>query len=229
MISLDASPRRAVVLISGGIDSSTALAIARERGYACYGLCVDYGQRHRSEIAAAHQIAIALGAQGYKIMRLDLSAIGGSALTNPTIAVPETPTEGIPVTYVPARNTLLLGLALAWAEVLEAWDIFIGVNAIDYSGYPDCRPEFIAAFEAMAQRATKASVEGKRFIIHAPLIELSKAQIIEQGLRLGVDYSITVSCYQADDEGRACGVCDACRFRRAGFGSAGAADPTRYR
>jgi len=162
-------------------------------------------------------------------MHLDLSAIGGSALTDPTVAVPETPTEGIPVTYVPARNTLLLGLALAWAEVLEAWDIFIGVNAIDYSGYPDCRPEFIQAFETMAQRATKASVEGKRFRIHTPLIDLSKAQIIEQGLRLGVDYSITVSCYQADDEGRACGVCDACRFRRAGFGSASTADPTRYR
>ncbi len=229
MISPDASPRRAVVLISGGLDSSTALAIAREQGYACYGLCVDYGQRHRSELAAAHRIASALGAQDYKMMRLDLSAIGGSALTDPAVAVPETPTEGIPVTYVPARNTLLLGLALAWAEVLEAWNIFIGVNAIDYSGYPDCCPEFIQAFEAMAQRATKASVEGKRFKIHTPLIELSKAKIIEQGLRLGVDYSITVSCYQADDEGRACGVCDACRFRRAGFECAGAPDPTRYR
>lgn len=229
MRSPDASPRRAVILISGGLDSSTALAIAREQGYACYGLCVDYGQRHRAELAAAHRIAIALGVRDYKVMHLDLSAIGGSALTDPTVAVPETPTEGIPVTYVPARNTLLLGLALAWAEVLEAWNIFIGVNAIDYSGYPDCRPEFIQAFETMAQRATKASVEGKRFKIHTPLIELSKAQIIEHGLRLGVDYSITVSCYQADDEGRACGVCDACRLRRAGFGSASAADPTRYR
>jgi len=216
-------------LISGGLDSSTALAIARAEGYACYGLCVDYGQRYRAELAAAHRIAIALGVRDYKVMHLDLSAIGGSALTDPNLAVPETPTEGIPVTYVPARNTLLLGLALAWAEVLEAWNIFIGVNAIDYSGYPDCRPEFIQAFETMAQRATKASVEGKRFRIHTPLIELSKAQIIEQGLRLGVDYSITVSCYQADDQGRACGVCDACRFRRAGFGSASAADPTRYR
>ncbi|MGH8511690.1 MAG: 7-cyano-7-deazaguanine synthase QueC [Gammaproteobacteria bacterium] len=216
-------------MLSGGLDSSTVLAIARAQGHECYGLCVDYGQRHRAELAAAHRIAIALGVRDYKVMHLDLSAIGGSALTDPTVAVPETPTEGIPVTYVPARNTLLLGLAMAWAEVLEAWDIFIGVNAIDYSGYPDCRPEFIAAFEAMAQRATKASVEGKRFKIHTPLIQLSKAQIIGQGLRLGVVYSITVSCYQADDEGRACGVCDACRFRRAGFEGVSTADPTRYR
>lgn len=220
---------RAVVLLSGGLDSTTTLAIARAEGYLCHGLTVDYGQRHRAELASAHAVADALGVEDYKLMRLDLDRIGGSALTDPAIAVPEAPGEGIPVTYVPARNTVLLGLALAYAEVIEARDLFIGVNALDYSGYPDCRPEFIRAFEALAQLATKAGVEGARFRIHTPLITLSKSEIIKAGARLGVDYGLTVSCYQADDTGRACGRCDACRFRSEGFAAAGIPDPTRYR
>jgi 7-cyano-7-deazaguanine synthase len=220
---------KAVVLVSGGLDSCTTLAMARARGFACYGLSVDYGQRHRVELTAARQVAEALGAVEFKVIRMDLTAIGGSALTDPAIAVPTAAAEGIPVTYVPARNTVLLGLALGWAEVLGAWDIFIGVNAVDYSGYPDCRPEFIRAFEALARLATKAGVEGRTFSIHTPLIHMSKAQIIEEGLRLGVDYGITVSCYQAGEDGRACGVCDACRLRLEGFKAAGVPDPALYR
>jgi 7-cyano-7-deazaguanine synthase len=220
--------RPAVVLLSGGLDSATALAIARERGFACYALSVDYGQRHSAELEAARRIADACGAQEHRIMRVDLAGIGGSALTDSSIAVPQAPTAGIPITYVPARNTIMLGLALAWAEVLGAGDIFIGVNVLDASGYPDCRPEFIAAFAALAALATKAGVEGSACRVHAPLIALSKAEIIREGLRLGVDYARTVSCYQADSEGRACGRCDACRFRQAGFGAAGVPDPTRY-
>ena len=220
---------RAVVLLSGGLDSTTTLAIARAEGYLCHGLTVDYGQRHRAELASARAVADALGVEDHKLMRLDLDRIGGSALTDPAIAVPEAPGEGIPVTYVPARNTVLLGLALAYAEVIEARDLFIGVNALDYSGYPDCRPEFIRAFEALARLATKAGVEGARFRIHTPLIALSKSEIIQAGARLGVDYGLTVSCYQADDTGRACGRCDACRFRSQGFAAAGIPDPTRYR
>lgn len=220
---------RAVVLLSGGLDSTTTLAIARAEGYLCHGLTVDYGQRHRAELASARAVADALGVEDHKLMRLDLDRIGGSALTDPAIAVPEAPGEGIPVTYVPARNTVLLGLALAYAEVIEARDLFIGVNALDYSGYPDCRPEFIRAFEALARLATKAGVEGARFRIHTPLIALSKSEIIQAGARLGVDYGLTVSCYQADDTGRACGRCDACRFRSEGFAAAGIPDPTRYR
>ena len=220
---------RAVVLLSGGLDSTTTLAIARAEGYLCHGLTVDYGQRHRAELASARAVADALGVEDHKLMRLDLDRIGGSALTDPAIAVPEAPGEGIPVTYVPARNTVLLGLALAYAEVIAARDLFIGVNALDYSGYPDCRPEFIRAFEALAQLATKAGVEGARFRIHTPLIALSKSEIIQAGTRLGVDYAPTVSCYQADDTDRACGRCDACRFRSEGFAAAGIPDPTRYR
>jgi 7-cyano-7-deazaguanine synthase len=215
-------------LISGGLDSSTTLAIAQAASYVCYGLTVDYGQRHRSELDAARRVAERLGVRDHKVIRLDLSTIGGSALTDPALAVPTSPTAGIPITYVPARNTVLLGLALGWAEVLEAWDIFIGVNAIDYSGYPDCRPEFIESFESMARLATRAGVEGRLFRIHTPLIYLRKAQIIEEGIRLGLDYSITVSCYQADEEGRACGICDACRLRAEGFRAAGVPDPTCY-
>jgi 7-cyano-7-deazaguanine synthase len=220
---------RAVVLLSGGLDSTTTLAIARAEGYLCHGLTVDYGQRHRAELASARAVADAFGVEDYKLLRLDLDRIGGSALTDPAIAVPEVPGDGIPVTYVPARNTVLLGLALAYAEVIEARDLFIGVNALDYSGYPDCRPEFVRAFEALAQLATKAGVEGARFRIHTPLIALSKSEIIQIGARLGVDYGLTVSCYQADDTGRACGRCDACRFRSEGFAAAGIPDPTRYR
>ncbi|MGH8882757.1 MAG: 7-cyano-7-deazaguanine synthase QueC [Stackebrandtia sp.] len=220
---------RAVVLLSGGLDSTTTLAIARAEGYLCHGLTVDYGQRHRVELASARAVADAFGVEDYKLMRLDLDRIGGSALTDPGIAVPEAPGEGIPVTYVPARNTVLLGLALAYAEVIAARDLFIGVNALDYSGYPDCRPEFIRAFEALCRLATKAGVEGARFRIHTPLIALSKSEIIQAGARLGVDYGLTVSCYQADDTGRACGRCDACRFRAEGFAAAGIPDPTRYR
>jgi 7-cyano-7-deazaguanine synthase len=218
----------AVVLLSGGLDSATTLAIARDRGFRAYALSVDYGQRHAAELAAARAVARSLGAVEHRVMGVDLAGIGGSALTDAAIAVPETPTAGIPLTYVPARNTLLLALALGWAEVLGARDLFVGVNAVDYSGYPDCRPQFIAAFEQLAQVATKAGVEGARFTIHAPLIELSKAEIIRRGLELGVDYGATVSCYQADEEGRACGRCDACRIRAAGFQAAGVADPTRY-
>jgi 7-cyano-7-deazaguanine synthase len=218
----------AVILLSGGLDSATVLAIAREAGYACHALSLDYGQRHTAELAAAARVAKSLGAAEHRVMRLGLGDIGGSALTDDSIAVPESPTAGIPVTYVPARNTVMLSLALAWAEVLGSRDLFIGVNAVDYSGYPDCRPEFIAAFEHMANLATRAGVEGLRLRVHAPLQHLSKAQIIQRGIELGVDYAQTVSCYQADDEGRACGRCDACRLRRQGFEQAGVADPTRY-
>jgi len=216
----------AVVLLSGGLDSATVLAIALDQGYACHALAVDYGQRHRSELQAARRVAAATGVP-LKILPLDLRAIGGSALTD-DIDVPEGGTEGIPVTYVPARNTILLSLALGYAEVLGANDLFIGVNAVDYSGYPDCRPEFIAAYQRMARLATKAGVEGGEVTIHTPLIDLSKADIIRRGTKLGVDYALTVSCYQADDEGRACGHCDSCRIRRAGFSAAGVTDPTRY-
>ena len=217
----------AVILLSGGLDSATVLAIARDLGYRCHALSIDYGQRHRSELKAAENISRAMAAE-LKTIQLDLRAIGGSALTD-DIDVPEQESEGIPVTYVPARNTIMLSLALAWAEVLGANDIFIGVNAVDYSGYPDCRPEFINAYEEMANLATKAGVTGNRLVIHTPLIDLSKADIIRQGTQLGVDYALTVSCYQADDDGRACGVCDSCRIRAAGFKAAGVTDPTRYR
>jgi len=221
--------QRAVVLVSGGLDSATTLAMARSEGYRCYALSFDYGQRHRCELEAADRVAAHLGAVEHRTFRLDLSQFGGSALTDMAIDVPEQPGEGIPVTYVPARNTVFLSLALAWAEVLEAYDIFIGVNAVDYSGYPDCRPEFIEAFERTANLATKAGVEGQHFSIHTPLIDLSKAEIIRQGVRLGVDYGDTVSCYNPDEQGRACGVCDSCRLRAAGFAGAGVPDPTRYR
>ncbi len=218
----------AVVLLSGGLDSATVLALARSQGYACHALSVDYGQRHHAELAAAQRVAQALGAAEQRVIRIDLTAFGGSALTDSSIAVPEQPTTGIPLTYVPARNTIMLSLAMAWAEVLQARDIFIGVNAVDYSGYPDCRPEYIAAFERMANLATKAAVEGGHLTLHAPLQDLSKAEIIKQGMQLGVDYALTVSCYQADEQGRACGVCDSCRLRRAGFEAAGFPDSTRY-
>lgn len=224
----DLKIKKAVVLVSGGLDSATVLAMARRQGYACHALSFDYGQRHHVELQAAARVASALGAVEHKIIKLDLAGIGGSALTDAAIAVPEQAGEGIPVTYVPARNTVFLALALGWAEVLEAQDIFIGVNAVDYSGYPDCRPAFIAAFEKTANLATKAGVEGRPFHIHTPLIQLSKAGIIQEGLRLGVDYAGTVSCYQADEQGRACGRCDSCRLRREGFVAAGVADPTRY-
>ena len=219
----------AVILLSGGLDSATVLAIAREAGYACHALSLDYGQRHTAELAAAARVAKSLGAVEHRVMRLGLGDIGGSALTDDAIAVPESPTDGIPATYVPARNTVMLALALAWAEVLGSRDLFIGVNAVDYSGYPDCRPEFIAAFERMANLATRAGVEGAALKIHAPLQHLSKAQIIQRGVELGVDYANTVSCYQADSDGRACGRCDACRLRRQGFAQAGIIDPTAYR
>jgi 7-cyano-7-deazaguanine synthase len=218
----------AVILLSGGLDSATVLAIAREAGYACHALSLDYGQRHTAELAAAARVAKSLGAVEHRVIRIGLGDIGGSALTDASIAVPESPTAGIPVTYVPARNTVMLALALAWAEVLGSRDLFIGVNAVDYSGYPDCRPEFIAAFEQMANLATRAGVEGARLRVHAPLQHLSKAQIIRRGIELGVDYAQTVSCYQADAEGLACGRCDACRLRREGFRAAGVADPTQY-
>ncbi len=221
----------AVVLLSGGLASATTLAIARSRGFECYALSVHYGQRHSAELDAARRVAGSLGARDHRVMSVDLAGIGGSALTDTSIAVPEqgVAAAGIPVTYVPARNTMMLSLALAWVEVLGARDIFIGVNAVDYSGYPDCRPEFIAAFEALATRATKAGVEGASFRIHAPLIRLSKADIVREGTRLGVDFAATVSCYQADAEGRACGRCDSFRIRRDGFTAAGLPDPTRYR
>ena len=223
------SPRRAIVLLSGGLDSATTLAIARDAGFDCYCLSLDYGQRHRVELEAASRVAQALGAREHRVVRLDLAAFGGSALTDQNIDVPTAgPEDGIPVTYVPARNTIMLSLALAWAEVLESRDIFVGVNAVDYSGYPDCRPEFVAAFEQLANLATKAGVEGKRMTVHAPLIDLTKAEIIRKGNELGVDYGITVSCYQADERGRACGACDSCRLRRDGFVAAGVADPTPY-
>jgi 7-cyano-7-deazaguanine synthase len=217
-----------VVLLSGGLDSATALAIAHERGFRCHALSVDYGQRHAAELEAARRVARAAGVHEHRIMRVDLAGIGGSALTDLSIAVPEQPASGIPVTYVPARNTIMLSLALAWAEVLEADDIFIGVNVLDSSGYPDCRPEFIAAFTELARLATRAGVEGNPCRIEAPLIGMTKAGIVREGARLGVDYADTVSCYQADGEGRACGRCDACRLRRAGFAAAGLPDPTRY-
>ena len=222
--------QKAIVLLSGGLDSATTLAIAGAAGFACYCLSFDYGQRHRAELAAAARVAAALGAAEHRTLKLDLAQFGGSALTDTAIAVPVAGVQpGIPVTYVPARNTIMLSLALAWAEVLAARAIFVGVNAVDYSGYPDCRPEYIAAFEAMANLATKAGVEGQKLAIHAPLIDLPKAEIIRRGAALGVDYGLTVSCYQADDDGRACGVCDSCRLRREGFAAAGVADPTRYR
>ncbi len=222
-------PKKAVVLLSGGLDSATTLAIARGEGYACHAISFRYGQRHAAELAAARRVAQQLGAVEHKTVGIDLDEIGGSALTDPHMEVPTSPAEGIPVTYVPARNTVFLALALGWAEVLGARDIFIGVNAVDYSGYPDCRPEFVAAFERVANLATRAGVEGERFRIRTPLIHLSKAEIIREGTRLGVDYALTVSCYAADQEGRACGVCDSCRLRRAGFEAAGISDPTRYR
>ena len=220
---------RAVVLLSGGLDSATVLALAREQGRECYALSVAYGQRHEVELQAAAKISSALGAHEHRVMRVDLAQIGGSALTDPSIGVPETPGEGIPITYVPARNTIMLSLAMAWAEVLDAREIHVGVNAIDYSGYPDCRPEYVAAFERLAGLATRAGIEGRGPVIRAPLINLSKAQIVLEGARLGVDYSLAISCYQADAEGRACGLCDSCRLRREGFVSAGISDPTRYR
>jgi len=223
------SMTHAVVLLSGGLDSATVLAQARKQGYICHALSVDYGQRHHAELAAAQRVAQALGARQHRVIHVDLTAFGGSALTDSSIAVPEQLSAGIPLTYVPARNTIMLSLALAWAEVLQAQDIFIGVNAVDYSGYPDCRPEYIAAYEKMANLATKSAVEGRRMTLHAPLLNLSKADIVKCGEQLGVDYSLTVSCYQADTDGRACGVCDSCRLRRAGFETAGLADPTRYR
>jgi 7-cyano-7-deazaguanine synthase len=219
---------RAVVLLSGGLDSATTLAIARQEGFHCHALSCFYGQRHDAELEAAARVAGQLGAAEHRVMNVDLAGIGGSALTDKSLAVPEVASSGIPITYVPARNTMLLSLALGWAEVLDARDIFIGVNAVDYSGYPDCRPEFIAAFEKLAALATRAGVEGKPLRIHAPLIEMSKPQIVTRGLELGVDYSLTVSCYQPDSDGGACGRCDACRLRRAGFEAAGIADPTRY-
>lgn len=223
------SDKKAVVLTSGGLDSTTLLAIAKKAGFRCYTLSFDYGQRHRAELLAAKRCSDDLGAAEHKVVKLDLRAIGGSALTDDAIAVPEEESEGIPATYVPARNTVFLSIALGWAEVLDARDIFIGVNAVDYSGYPDCRPAFVEAFERMANLATKSGVEGRELHIRTPLIDLSKADIIRRGLELGVDYSLTVSCYQADEAGRACGKCDSCRLRRAGFQAAGVADPTIYR
>ncbi|MCB1702378.1 MAG: 7-cyano-7-deazaguanine synthase QueC [Halioglobus sp.] len=221
-------PARAVILTSGGLDSTTVLAMARAADYACYTLSFDYGQRHRAELHAAERVSEALGDIEHKVVKLNLDSIGGSALTDARIAVPEQATEGIPVTYVPARNTVFLSIALGWAEVLGASDIFIGVNAVDYSGYPDCRPEYIAAFETMANLATRAGVEGKPITIHTPLMNMGKGAIIQAGAALGVDYSLTVSCYQATIDGLACGKCDSCRLRHQGFIDAGIEDPTRY-
>lgn len=221
--------KKAVVLLSGGLDSATVLAIARSQGYECYCLSLDYHQRHVAELKAAERVAQALGAKAHRTAQLDLSMFGGSALTDSDIDVPQVPTEGIPVTYVPARNTIMLSLALAWAEVLESQDIFIGVNALDYSGYPDCRGEYVKAFQDMANLATKSAVEGKTITVHAPLIDMTKAEIIQRGVALGLDYGLTVSCYQADAAGRACGLCDSCRFRREGFARVGIVDPTVYR
>ena len=220
---------KAVVLVSGGLDSATVLALARAEKFACYALTFDYGQRHRIELDAAYQVAKALGAVDQRVVHLDIGWMGGSALTDRDIPVPDAPSEGIPVTYVPARNTVFLATALGWAEVLGAQDIFIGANAVDYSGYPDCRPEYIEAFEKLANLATRAGVEGKPFRIHAPLMHMGKAEILRTGARLGVDYSLTLSCYNPDLDGLACGVCDACRLRRQGFVDAGVPDPTRYR
>lgn len=221
-------PKQAIILLSGGLDSITVLALAKQQGYDCYALSFDYGQRHNAELKAASEIAKAYKAIDHKIIKLGLGLIGGSALTDQNIQVPDKPGEGIPVTYVPARNTIFLAFALGWAEVLKITDIFIGVNSVDYSGYPDCRPEFIAAFQNLANLATKAGVEGKHFTIHTPLIHLSKAEIIKLGAGLGVDYSVTVSCYSADEFGRACRVCDACRLRAQGFAESGICDPTCY-
>lgn len=222
------SGKQAVVLVSGGLDSATMLAIARAEGFACYALTFDYGQRHRVELEAARAIAARLGALDHRVVKLDIGWMGGSALTDRSIAVPEIPTEGIPATYVPARNTVFLSIALGWAEVLGAQDVFIGVNAIDYSGYPDCRPEYIEAFERLARIATRAGVENRPIKIRAPLIQMRKDEIIRTGVGLGVDFALTISCYDPDPEGRACGRCDACRLRRQGFAGAGIADPTRY-
>lgn len=222
------SAARAVVLLSGGLDSATALAIARERGFECFTLSFEYGQRHRIELEAAERVARALGSAGHREVSIPIGLFGGSALTDEAIAVPDEGGDGIPVTYVPARNTIFLSLALGWAEVLDAEAILIGVNAVDYSGYPDCRPEFIAEFEALARVATKQGVEGRPVAIEAPLVAMRKAEIIRRGAELGVDYGLTVSCYRADEAGRACGHCDACRFRRQGFAQAGVTDPTRY-
>ncbi|MEP0202783.1 MAG: 7-cyano-7-deazaguanine synthase QueC [Halioglobus sp.] len=219
---------RAVILVSGGLDSTTVLAMAKAKGYDCYTLSFDYGQRHRAELVAAERVSLALGDVEHKVVKLNLNSIGGSALTDTRIDVPEEATEGIPVTYVPARNTVFLSIALGWAEVLGAQDIFIGVNAVDYSGYPDCRPEYIAAFETMANLATRAGVEGTKLTIHAPLMNMGKGDIINAGIALGVDYGLTVSCYQATEEGLACGRCDSCRLRREGFEDAGVEDSTRY-
>ncbi len=220
---------RAVVLLSGGLDSAVTLALAREQGFSCHALSFDYGQRHQAELQAARRIAASMGVAVLKILPIGLAEIGGSALTDPNIDVPEHPSAAIPVTYVPARNTVFLALALGWAEVLGACDIFIGVNAVDYSGYPDCRPEYIAAFQRLANLATRAGIEGHRCRIHTPLIYLSKAEIVREGVRLGVDFAQTVSCYAADEAGRACGRCDSCRLRAAGFAAAGLPDPTHYR
>ena len=220
--------KRAIILVSGGLDSTTVLAMAQAQGYACYTLSFDYGQRHRVELLAAERVSNALGDVEHKVVTLNLDSIGGSALTDTSIAVPEEATEGIPVTYVPARNTVFLSIALGWAEVLGANDIFIGVNAVDYSGYPDCRPEYITAFETMANLATKAGVEGQKLSIHTPLMDLGKGEIIQAGVRLGVDYALTVSCYQATDQGLACGKCESCRLRHQGFIDAGVPDPTLY-
>ena len=225
---MNSGETRAVVLLSGGLDSATVLAMARQQGFQCYALSVNYGQRHGVELNAARRVAAALGAHEHRIMSVDLAGIGGSALTDASLAIPESATSDIPITYVPARNTLMLSLALGWAEVIAAVDIFVGVNFVDYSGYPDCRPEFIAAFEALAVLATKAGVQGARYRINAPLIKLSKAEIIRTGTALGVDYAVTISCYQPDAQGAACGRCDSCRLRAAGFSAAGVSDPTFY-
>ena len=223
------APQRAIVLLSGGLDSATVLAIAKKSGFDCFCLSLDYGQRHSVELDAASRVAKALGASDHRVLKLSLNEFGGSALTDASIDVPvDGVQDGIPVTYVPARNTIMLSLALAWAEVLGCQHIFVGVNAVDYSGYPDCRPEFVAAFENLANLATKAAVEGRKMTIHAPLIDLSKAEIIGRGAELGVDYGLTVSCYKADEQGRACGVCDSCRLRHEGFVNAGVPDPTPY-
>ena len=225
---MSADGRRAIVLVSGGLDSATVLAMARDAGYQCHALSFDYGQRHRAELQAAQAVAQSQGVVEHRVFPLALDQFGGSALTDLSIPVPETPSNDIPVTYVPARNTVFLALALAYAEVAQAADIFIGVNAVDYSGYPDCRPEFVEAFAAMANLATKTAVEGQQLTVHTPLIDLTKAEIIRQGTALGVDYATTVSCYQPDDDGAACGRCESCRLRRAGFQEAGVPDPTRY-
>ena len=229
MSQVDNIKPKAIVLVSGGLDSTTVLAMAQAEGFECYTLSFDYGQRHRAELVAAERVSSGYPNVVHKVVNLNLNSIGGSALTDENIAVPESPTEGIPITYVPARNTVFLSIALGWAEVLGANDIFIGVNAVDYSGYPDCRPEFIDAFESLANVATKVGVEGGRIRIRAPLSDLSKADIIKKGAALGVDYSATISCYQADSDGLACGLCDSCRLRKEGFDAAGVPDPTRYK